>query len=91
VIDTLITQEQLRVIIDWTKAAWIDPMAIGLLLARRHALLQKSGELKFARMRPEVRTVFSRFRMTEFFESYATLEDAIASFDEEWIQDGTVQ
>lgn len=87
-IAALIAQDQVRIIVDWTKADGINPLAIGLLLAQRHALLQKSGELKFCRMRPEVRRVFSNFHVADLFESYATLEDAIESFDEEWDQEG---
>lgn len=86
-IAALIEQDQVRIIVDWTKAEGINPLAIGLLLAQRHALLQKSGELKFCRMRPEIRRVFSSFHVAEFFESYATLEDAIESFDDEWRSD----
>jgi len=83
-IAALIEQNQLQIIVDWTRAEGINPLAIGLLLAQRHNLLQKSGELKFCRMRPEIRAVFCNFHVAEFFESYATLEDAIESFDEEW-------
>lgn len=79
---------QVRVIVDWDQVEWINPLAIGILLARRHALVNAGGELKFSRMRPEVRTVFSNFRVAEFFESYTTLEDAIESFHEEWQQEG---
>lgn len=83
-IAALIEQDQVRIIVDWTKAEAINPLAIGLLLAQRHALLQKSGELKFCRMRPEIRRVFSKFGVADLFESYATLEHAIESFDEDW-------
>ena len=87
-IAALLEQDQVRIIVDWTKAEGINPLAIGLLLAQRHAALQKSGELKFCRMRPEIRRIFSNFRVAEFFEFYATLEDAIESFDEEWNREG---
>ena len=86
-IAALIERDQVQIIVDWTKAEGINPLAIGLLLAQRHDLLQKSGELKFCRMRPEIRRVFFDFHVAEFFESYATLEDAIESFDEEWDQE----
>ena len=88
-IAALSAQDQVNIVIDWTKAEAINPLAIGLLLGQRHALLQKSGELKFCRMRREIRQVFFKFGVDELFESYATLEDAIESFDEEWAADNS--
>ncbi len=87
-IATLDAQEQRRIVVDWLDVQWINPLAIGLLLARRHALVNQSGELKFSRMRREVRDLFCKYQLDELFENYATLEDAIQSFDEEWASDG---
>lgn len=83
-IGALIEQGRVRIIVDWTKAEWIDPLAIGLLLDRRHKLMQKNGELKFCRMTEEIRAIFCKFRVDKFFEIYATLEDALSSFDDDW-------
>lgn len=90
-IAALSAQEQVNIVIDWSKAEAINPLAIGLLLAQRRALLQKSGELKFCRMRPEVRSIFCSFGVAEFFEGYATLEDAVESFEQGWQQDEGVR
>ena len=80
---------QVRIVVDWSEVEWINPLAIGLLLARRHALIHAGGELKFSGMNQTVNKVFSSFGVAHLFESYATLEDAIESFDEEWeVRDG---
>ena len=89
-IATLTEQDQRKIVVDWLAADWINPLAIGLLLARRHALISQSGELKFSRMNPTVRKVFLKFEVDELFENYATLEDAIQSFDEEWNGDNAI-
>lgn len=83
-IEALITSEQVKIVLDWEKAEGINPLAIGALLSAQSALLHKSGELKFCRMTPAIRRVFFKFGVDPLFENYATLEDAVASFDEEW-------
>jgi anti-anti-sigma factor len=78
-----------RFVLDWGEVESLDPWAIGVLLSRTHALKHLSGELKFARMPSYVRATFSRYKLDDLFESYASIEDAIQSFDEEWLGDGT--
>lgn len=87
-VDALIAQRQVLVIVDWSEAQWINPLAIGLLLARRHALLHAGGEIKFCRMAQAVKEIFFKFGVAEFFENYDTLEAAIESFDEQWESGG---
>ena len=88
-IGALAEQGQNKVVIDWSEADFIEPFAIAILIDRRFLLLNQSGELKFSGMNPFVRQIFSKYGVDELFENYASLEDALRSFDEEWDGDGT--
>lgn len=83
-ISAMAARGQGQIILDWAAVEGINPLAIGLLLDRRHAALNSGGALKFCRMTAAVRKIFLRFKVEEFFECYETLEDAIESFNREW-------
>ena len=83
-IDALIEQRQNKIVIECSGADWIDPLALGMLMACHHALVSAGGELKFARTNKMIRGIFWKFGVDELFEDYERLEDALLSFDEEW-------
>lgn len=87
-IDALIAQKQNKIVLECSRADWIDPLALGMLMARHHALTHAGGELKFARTNQVIRRIFRKFGVDELFEDYKSLEDAIISFDEEWNDTG---
>ena len=83
-IGELADKRQSRIVVDWTEVESIDLWAIGVLLSRTHALRHLSGEIKFVRMSSPVRKIFLSYRIDDLYENYATLEEAIKSFEPDW-------
>jgi anti-sigma B factor antagonist len=84
VIGALAELGQNKIVLDWSETDFINPLAIGILIDRRHTLINQQGELKFSRMNSFVRGIFWKYGLDDLFENYSSLEDAIVSFDEEW-------
>jgi anti-anti-sigma regulatory factor len=59
---------------------WIDPLAIGVVLAAKAAVEAGGGDLRIARMTPFVRAILTRYGADEIFECYDSVEDACDSF-----------
>jgi anti-sigma B factor antagonist len=88
-IGSLIQKEQLRVVLNLKAVDHINYLSIGVLLEQLRALRNLNGDLKLAGMNPYLRSIFRAVGMDQFFEEYASLEEAIESFDEDWDWDGT--
>jgi len=78
----------LKIIIECSAADSIDTLAVGALLMISECVAQSGGEIKFARTGKFLQATLNRYGL-KFFEHYASLEDAILSFDEEWSGDET--
>lgn len=89
-IGNLAANEHPAIIIDWAAVDFINPLAIGILLERKAAIERAGGSLSFARMSRFLRTIFWKYGMDEIFEIYSSIEDAIASLEEEWSDGATV-
>lgn len=89
VIGSLIDREQTRVVLNLKAVDHINYLSIGVLLERLKILRNLNGDLKLAGMSPYVRDIFRVVGMDQYFEDYASLEDAIESFDDDWEGDGT--
>lgn len=88
-IASLIQKEQLRVVLNLKAVDHINYLSIGVLLEQLRTLRNLNGDLKLAGMNPYLRNIFRAVGMDQFFEDYASLEEAIESFDEDWDWDGT--
>lgn len=89
VIGSLIEREQTKVVLNLKAVDHINYLSIGVLLERLRILRNLNGDLKLAGMSPYVRDIFRVVGMDQYFEDYASLEDAIESFDDDWEGDGT--
>ena len=89
VIGSLIDREQTKVVLNLKAVDHINYLSIGVLLERLKILRNLNGDLKLAGMSPYVRDIFRVVGMDRYFEDYASLEDAIESFDDDWDWDGT--
>lgn len=83
VIRALADRGQKKILIDWSEADIVNPIALGPLLKAQIDLADDGGVIKLARMNRIVRGAFWK-SADNMFESYATLEDALLSFDDEW-------
>ena len=89
VINGLIDRDQKKVVLNLKAVDHINYLSIGVLVERLRILRNLNGDLKLAGMNPFLRNIFKAVGMNDFFEAYASIDDAIESFDEDWEMDGT--
>lgn len=89
-IEALLAQGRTRIVLDWSAVDWIDPLAIGALLKSKAAAEKDDGALKLAGTTPFVRRIFWKYGIDEIFEIYASIDDALTSFDGEWSGYGAI-
>ncbi|MBF8254622.1 MAG: anti-sigma factor antagonist [Deltaproteobacteria bacterium] len=88
-IGSLIEKERIKVVLNLKAVDHINYLSIGVLLERLKLLRNLNGDLKLSGMSPFLRDIFKVVGMDRFFEEYTSLEDAVASFDDDWEGDGT--
>lgn len=84
VIGSLIERDQIKVVLNLRSVDHINYLGIGVLLERLKILRNLNGDLKLSGMSPYLKRVFKIVGMDSVFEYYASLEDAIESFDDDW-------
>ena len=73
-----------NVVINLGQVDHVNYLSIGVLVGSLRILRNVSGDIKLAGMQPQVRQIFQVVGMNQFFEDYATVEEALESFNEEW-------
>jgi len=77
-------RDQPHFILCLKKVEFVNYLAIGVLAAGLKVVRNCDGDVKLAEMSGPVRQIFCLVGMDALFEIYATLEEAIEAFDEEW-------
>jgi anti-sigma B factor antagonist len=80
----LIEKERLKVVLNLKAVDHINYLSIGVLLDRLRLLREMNGDLKLSGMDPHLKGIFRVVGMDGVFEFYASLDDAIESFDDDW-------
>lgn len=81
---SLIEREQCRLVLNLSSVWAIGYFAGGVLLGAANILREHDGDLKLCGVCPTVRRTLVFGGLYDEFEKYLSLEDAIASFDDEW-------
>ena len=66
------------VIIDFSRAAYIDSSGLGALVSLGKRLRELGGDLRHAALNDDLRTLFELTRLDALFPLYASRDDAIA-------------
>ncbi len=66
------------VIIDFSRAAYIDSSGLGALVSLGKRLRELGGDLRLAALNDDLRTLFELTRLDALFPLYASRDDAIA-------------
>jgi anti-sigma B factor antagonist len=77
----ILRTDQPRVVLDFCSVTHLDSAGVECLLHCLSAIVRKGGELKLAALSPQAAVILEMSRVSRFFEMFATVEDAIASFD----------
>jgi anti-sigma B factor antagonist len=81
VIDSLLSSKCYRIIVDLNEAEYISSAAWGIFISKIKELRDHGGDLKLARMKPDV---FEVYQILEFFwilKSYDSINAAVDDFD----------
>lgn len=69
-----------KVVIDLGKVAWMNSTGLGALMGCLTTLRNAEGELKLARVTEKVQSLFMITKLITIFDTFETVEEAVASF-----------
>ena len=70
-----------RIVFDLKNVTHIDSGGVGTLVAAYASARQAGGELKFSNLSAHTKEVLQTTNLLKLFETFATTNDAVASFD----------
>jgi anti-sigma B factor antagonist len=69
-----------RVIVDLGKVDWMNSSGLGILIGGLTTVKNSDGEMKLARVTEKIKSLLMITKLVQVFDSYDSVEDAIASF-----------
>jgi anti-sigma B factor antagonist len=82
-VKSLIDDGITKVIIDLKGVKWMNSSGLGALMACFGSVTNVNGKLKLANVAEKVKSIFMITQIIKFFDTYETVDRAIASFVEE--------
>jgi anti-sigma B factor antagonist len=73
--------DQPRIVVDFCSVTHLDSAGIESLLHCLSESVRRDGELKLAALSPQAMAILEMTRVGRLFEVFATVEDAVRSFD----------
>ncbi len=77
----IISTEKNKIIINLSKCEFIDSSIVGVLVSNIKKATAMGGDLKLVGLQPAVDSMMELTRMHRIFESFKTIDEAVASFD----------
>ena len=84
-IGAFLLADKKNVVLSLAQVDHVNYLSIGVLVGSLRLLRNVGGDLKLAGMQPQVRLIFQTVGLDQFFENYATVEEALESFNDEWL------
>lgn len=81
-LDELIEHEIYKIVIDLEAVDYISSPGWGILVGDIRRIRENGGDLKLARMKPEVYEIYTLLGLDSFIESYDSVEEACTKFAE---------
>lgn len=79
-IDEMLKAKHFNIIVDLHEVEYVSSMGWGVFLSKIRDVRMNDGDLKLARMQPDVYEVYRVLEFELFLKSYDTLAEAIAGF-----------
>jgi len=73
-------REYPKILLDFTNVDHLSSAALGMLINANNRLLQRNGQLRLCKIRPQIMEVFAITKLNKLFRIYATREEARESF-----------
>ena len=71
-----------KVVVDLGKVDWMNSSGLGILIGGLTSVRNAKGEMKLARVTDKIKSLLMITKLVQVFDSYETVEAAIASFSE---------
>lgn len=81
-IKTLVSDGQVDVLLDMSKVTWVNSTGLGILVSGFHTLKKNGGRLKICSVSDRIDNILNVTQLKLVFDTYATCEEALASFTE---------
>ena len=75
-----VTGGQRKVILDLGEVEWMNSSGLGLLISALTTVRSAGAEMRLARATDKITSLLIITKLNSVFESYRTVEDAVASF-----------
>lgn len=72
-----------KMVIDLSKVKWMNSSGLGVLMSCWGSLRKEGGNLKLANVSEKIDSLLMITQLVQFFETYETVERALASFKTE--------
>ncbi|MBN2416162.1 STAS domain-containing protein [bacterium] len=76
----LIDNNVKKIVIDLAKVKWMNSSGLGTMMGCLTSLKTANGELKLSGVAEKVKSLFMMTKLITIFETYDTVEDAVADF-----------
>lgn len=71
-----------KVVVDLGKVDWMNSSGLGILIGGLTSVKGVNGEMKLARVTDKIKSLLMITKLVQVFESYDSVESAIASFSD---------
>lgn len=79
----LISKGHVKIVADLDKVDYISSAGWGIFVGEIKGIRKKNGDIKLARMRPDVREVFDLLEFNALLTPYNSRDEAVAAFNEQ--------
>lgn len=79
----LIARGHVKIVADLEKVDYISSAGWGIFVGEIKGIRRKNGDIKLARMRPDVREVFDLLEFNALLTPYNSRDEAVAAFNEQ--------
>lgn len=77
----LLESNRPRIVLECSQVRSLDSAGVEMLLQCLEEVLKRDGDLKLAALSPEAEVILELMRVARVFETFATSEDAVRSFN----------
>ena len=79
-VQRLIHDEIVHIVMDMGQVDWMNSTSLGALVSVLNTIREVDGDIRLARMGPRMNQVFSAMHLSDAFQVYETVHQAVDSF-----------
>lgn len=79
-LDDLVQSGKIKIVLDLNNVNFLSSMCIAVIVETKNQLINKKGDIKLAAVNYHVKNVFDLTRLSDKFEMYGSVEEAVLGF-----------